>query len=539
MSIDIVMLGPPGRARARRPSGWRARWASRSLHRRHPAGGVQAGRRSGRGVKAGHGRGAAGGRRGDDRHRRASGWRRPDAARGFILDGFPRTVAQAEALDAMLARARPADVVLASQVPDGVLVERLSARRICGACGLNAPPRHGAVHVPAVRRRAGQRRDDDEEVVRERLEVFERADAAAGRVLPARPTFCRSTATRRRTVYATLTSGAGAGRVGGDADARRRSDVVIVLQVAGGDREDAGGQRSWWPRSSTSWRRDGGAGGDDGGPRCARRGARCATAGARAGVQGLPRVSGDAVRVGQRRGRARHPVDGACCDEGDIISLDMGVKLDGFFGDSALTVPVGAGRPTSAATLLRVTRGVAVQRRSREVRAGRARVGHRRTRCRATSRRTGSRWCASSSVTASARSCTRSRRCRTTARRGRGPRLAEGMVLAIEPMVNVGQPAVKVLARRLDGGDGGRQPVGALRAHGGGHRERRRDPDAARSGRAAVGERRRRPVDGDGGRAPRTRCPVEPERPSRSLAYVAELLPHALVPGDGRRASVT
>ena len=57
-------------------------------------------------------------------------------------------------------------------------------------------------------------------------------------------------------------------------------------------------------------------------------------------------------------------------------------------------------------------------------------------------------------------SCTRSRRFRTTAA-GRGPRLAEGMVLAIEPMVNAGKPGVKVLSRRLDGGDAD----GSLSAH--------------------------------------------------------------------------
>ena len=79
------------------------------------------------------------------------------------------------------------------------------------------------------------------------------------------------------------------------------------------------------------------------------------------------------------------------------------------------------------------------------VRAGRAGVGHRRGGAGSTSRRTGFRWCASSSATASAPRCTRSRRFRTTARPGRGPRLAEGMVLAIEPMVNAGKPAVKVL----------------------------------------------------------------------------------------------
>ena len=62
-----------------------------------------------------------------------------------------------------------------------------------------------------------------------------------------------------------------------------------------------------------------------------------------AGVQGVSRLSGDALRVGQRGGGARHPVGDAALDEGDIVSIDMGVKLDGFFGDSAVTVPVGHG----------------------------------------------------------------------------------------------------------------------------------------------------------------------------------------------------
>ena len=54
---------------------------------------------------------------------------------------------------------------------------------------------------------------------------------------------------------------------------------------------------------------------------------------------------------------------------------------------------------------------------------------------------------------------------------GRGPRLAEGMVLAIEPMVNAGQAGGEGAGRRLDGGDARQQPVGALRAHGGGDGE--------------------------------------------------------------------
>ena len=58
--------------------------------------------------------------------------READAAAGFVLDGFPRTVAQAEALDAMLARAgRPLDRVLSTTAPTEAVVERLAARLEC------------------------------------------------------------------------------------------------------------------------------------------------------------------------------------------------------------------------------------------------------------------------------------------------------------------------------------------------------------------------------------------------------------------------
>src|SRR5262245_52557126 len=58
----------------------------------------------------------------------------PDSARGFILDGFPRTVAQAQALTDMLARdGAPLDVVIAVDVPRDELVERLAGRLVCGS----------------------------------------------------------------------------------------------------------------------------------------------------------------------------------------------------------------------------------------------------------------------------------------------------------------------------------------------------------------------------------------------------------------------
>jgi len=99
---------------------------------------------------------------------------RPDAAAGFVLDGFPRTVRQAEALDGLVAGRGPLTVV-EIRVPDEELVRRLGARLVCRACGVTAAP-----DAPAAGRcgRCGgdlvQRADDRAEVVLERLRVFAR-----------------------------------------------------------------------------------------------------------------------------------------------------------------------------------------------------------------------------------------------------------------------------------------------------------------------------------------------------------------------------
>lgn len=96
---------------------------------------------------------------------------RDDTRDGFILDGFPRTVAQAVALDEILAGRDPLIVVEIS-VPDRALVERLSRRRVCRECGAT----YGAGEVPVVCARCGAalvaRKDDREEVVQERLRVY-------------------------------------------------------------------------------------------------------------------------------------------------------------------------------------------------------------------------------------------------------------------------------------------------------------------------------------------------------------------------------
>jgi len=97
---------------------------------------------------------------------------RPDARRGFVLDGFPRTIPQAAALDEMLADRGPV-VVVDIAVPQEVLVRRLLTRRICSECGTNARP-DDVLSVLCARcgGKLVQRSDDNEAVVRARLKTY-------------------------------------------------------------------------------------------------------------------------------------------------------------------------------------------------------------------------------------------------------------------------------------------------------------------------------------------------------------------------------
>ena len=132
---------------------------------------------------------------------------RDDAQRGFILDGFPRTVAQASALDAML-NGRDPLVILELSVPDERLVRRLSSRRVCSACGAVAGfPRDGSGGgVPADCAACGgalmQRSDDREDVVRERLRVYREQTSALVEFYSGRPTFHRIDGDRQPDVVA-------------------------------------------------------------------------------------------------------------------------------------------------------------------------------------------------------------------------------------------------------------------------------------------------------------------------------------------------
>ncbi len=95
-----------------------------------------------------------------------------DAARGFVLDGFPRSLPQAEELDKIVDGRAPL-VIVDIEVPEEVLVARLQARRICRTCGWNASP--GVLACEKCGGQLVQRSDDTDEVVRERLRVYARS----------------------------------------------------------------------------------------------------------------------------------------------------------------------------------------------------------------------------------------------------------------------------------------------------------------------------------------------------------------------------
>jgi adenylate kinase len=102
---------------------------------------------------------------------------RPDCADGALLDGFPRTIAQAEALDRELAaRGHKISIVPYIAVPDEVLVERVAGRRICRTCGEAYHIHFNPPQQPRVCDKDGgelyQRDDDKPETVRKRLKVY-------------------------------------------------------------------------------------------------------------------------------------------------------------------------------------------------------------------------------------------------------------------------------------------------------------------------------------------------------------------------------
>jgi adenylate kinase len=187
MALNVVMLGPPGAGKGTQSERFAKTYglpkiATGDILREA----VMAGTPMGLAAKATM---DAGELVGDDVMIGIVGDRlvRADTKLGFVLDGFPRTVTQATALDKIMHGRGPL-VVIDIVVPEDVLLRRLAARRICGTCGVNAP----VEWISACGVCGGSlvtRTDDSDGIVAGRLKVYHRQTRPIVEFYSGRPTF--------------------------------------------------------------------------------------------------------------------------------------------------------------------------------------------------------------------------------------------------------------------------------------------------------------------------------------------------------------
>jgi adenylate kinase len=113
-----------------------------------------------------------------------------DTKPGFLLDGYPRTVAQAESLDAYMTAREPL-VIVELFVPEEEVLRRLAARMVCSECGANAQDDRDFSSCSNCGGKVVPRVDDKEDVVRKRMEVYRRQTEPLVEYYGRRPTFRR------------------------------------------------------------------------------------------------------------------------------------------------------------------------------------------------------------------------------------------------------------------------------------------------------------------------------------------------------------
>ena len=176
--MNLILLGPPGAGKGTQAQRLEEHYGLKQLSTgRHAARGGGFGQRARQGGQGDHGARRPGARR---RHDQMIADRigEADCAGGFILDGFPRTVPQAEALDRMLAeKGLKLDHVIELRVDDEALVARISGRFTCARCGMgyhdtNRKPRQAGVCDGCGSTEFVRRKDDNAETVAARLRAY-------------------------------------------------------------------------------------------------------------------------------------------------------------------------------------------------------------------------------------------------------------------------------------------------------------------------------------------------------------------------------
>ena len=188
MELNVVMLGPPGAGKGTQARQLRRRWGiphiSTGAMLREA---VQADSPLGRQVAII----MEGGGLIDDRAITEvvrERLRQPDTRNGFLLDGFPRTVPQAEALDALIEGRAPL-IIVEVVLTEAEVVRRLASRLVCEECGTNAQDAGEGATCHDCGGRLVPRADDREQVVLNRLEVYRKQTAPLVDYYTGRPTF--------------------------------------------------------------------------------------------------------------------------------------------------------------------------------------------------------------------------------------------------------------------------------------------------------------------------------------------------------------